>query len=298
MLRFHWRLPQGGEKAAACREYQASLSQTGAPVISRQAEFFRLAEDCGIDSLLTDFGWSKPDSILLATAVGMLTTRIKLIIAYRSGLICPTSFVQQLNTLSSLINGRFSLNIVAGHSPEEQRSYGDFLDHDQRYERTEEFLAVCRSYWLGNEPVNFTGNHYRIENGRLNAQFISDERDFPELYIAGSSPAARRLALSQGTCWMRLAEPPQKLAEESREVLDRGIEIGIRCSVVTRPTREEAIDAAHEIQKGAEPAFNDRAGEKGFVKHSDSISINSTYRSADTEWLTPTLWTGLVRSHG
>ena len=58
----------------------------------------------------------------------------------------PVTFVQQLNTLSNLIGGRFALNIVAGHSPEEQRSYGDFLDHDRRYDRTDEFLAVCRAF--------------------------------------------------------------------------------------------------------------------------------------------------------
>ena len=39
--------------------------------------------------------------------------------------LCPTSFVQQMGTLSSLIGGRYSLNIVAGHSPAEQRGYGD-----------------------------------------------------------------------------------------------------------------------------------------------------------------------------
>lgn len=297
-LRFHWRLPQGGEKPGASRAHQASLAETGLPDLEQQAEFCRTAEECGIDSLLTDFGWSKPDSILLAAALGMLTSRIKFIIAYRSGLICPTSFVQQLNTLSALINGRLSLNIVAGHSPEEQRYYGDFLPHDERYRRTEEFLEVCRRFWTGDQPVNFEGHHFRVENGRLNTPFVSDERRFPELYIAGSSEAARHLALSQGTCWMRLAEPPAKLAENVRELIDCGRKLGVRCSVVARPTRGEAVQAANEIRGGVNAKFNDRSGEKGFVSHSDSISINSTYRMADTEWLTPTLWTGLVRSHG
>ena len=297
-LRFHWRLPQGGEQPGASRAYQASLAGTGLPDIDRQAEFCRLAEECGIDSLLTDFGWSKPDSILLSASLGMLTSRIKFIIAYRSGLICPTSFVQQLNTLSALINGRFSLNIVAGHSPEEQRYYGDFLPHDERYQRTEEFLAVCRLYWQNNGPVNFKGIHYRVENGRLNTPFVSNDREFPELYIAGSSTAARALALAEGTCWMRLAEPPDSLAKDVGELLDAGREIGMRCSIVARPTRKEAIAAARELQDGADPKFNDRSKEKGFVHYSDSTSINATYRMADTEWLTPTLRTGLVRSHG
>jgi len=112
--------------------------ETGLPDLNAQIQFCRTAELCGIDSVLTDFGFSKPDPILLAAALGLATKKVKFIVAYRSGLLCPTVFVQQLNTLSALINGRFSLNIVVGNSPEEQRYYGDYLSHDERYSRTEE----------------------------------------------------------------------------------------------------------------------------------------------------------------
>ena len=108
----------------------------------------------GIDSLLTDFGWSKPDPILLAAALGLRTSRVGFIVAYRLGLMCPTTFVQQINTLSHLIDGRVSINVVAGHSPEEQGYYGDFLPHDERYARTEEFLAACNRFWSGDPQVN------------------------------------------------------------------------------------------------------------------------------------------------
>src|SRR5712672_1513487 len=100
MLRFHWRLPQGGERPGASRAHQASLAESGLPDLDAQIQFARAAEASGIDSLLTDFGWSKPDPILLAAAIGMATTRIRFIIAHRSGLTCPTAFVQQINTLS------------------------------------------------------------------------------------------------------------------------------------------------------------------------------------------------------
>jgi alkanesulfonate monooxygenase len=297
VLRFHWRLPQGGERAGASRGFQASLAQTGRPDLDQQARFCRAAERAGIDSLLTDFGWSKPDSILMSAALGLMTTKIKFIIAYRSGLICPTSFVQQLNTLSALIDGRFSLNIVAGHSPEEQRYYGDFLQHDERYERTEEFLAICRAFWRG-ETVDFSGKYLSVEKARLNTPFVSCERSFPELYIAGSSPWARRIALTQGTCWMRLAEPPSSIASGIAELQDKSKEAGVRCSVIARQTTAAAVEAARKLMDGAGPGFNDSLSERRFVSASDSVSINATYRAAETEWLTPTLWTGLVRSHG
>jgi alkanesulfonate monooxygenase len=228
----------------------------------------------------------------------MATENIKFIIAYRSGLIGPTSFVQQLNTLSTLIQGRFSLNIVAGHSPHEQRSYGDLLSHDERYERTEEFLAICHAFWRGEGEVNFSGKYYRVENGQLNTPFVSDERAFPELYIAGSSPPAQRLAVTQGSCWMRLADTPETLRLSVEPILVQGKEVGLRCSIIARATHEEAVRAAYSLVEGADVNFSDQEKEKDFIQKSDSVGFTATYRLAETEWVTPYLWTGLVRSHG
>jgi alkanesulfonate monooxygenase len=298
MLRFHWRLPQGGERPEATRAFQASLAETGLPDLDAQIQFCRAAEQIGIDSLLIDFGWSKPDPILLAAALGLATDKIKFIIAHRSGLACPTAFVQQINTLSTLINGRFSLNIVAGHSPREQRGYGDLLTHDERYQRTEEFLAICHEYWRNQHEVNFHGKYYNVENGRLNTPFVSPERRFPELYIAGNSPAAQRLSITQGSCWMQLPDTPEKLAFRSREVLQQGKEVGLRCSIIARPTHAEAVSAAHALAAAHGNQFDDRGIESDFVKRSDSVCFNNLFELAETEWLTPYLWTGAVRTHG
>ena len=109
--------------------------------------FARHAEEAGIDSVLISFSRYEPDPFLVSCALGQATKKLKFIIAYRSGLMQPTTFVQQINTLSGLIGGRLSLNIVAGSSTLEQHGYGDFLAHDERYARAEEFLAVCHAFW-------------------------------------------------------------------------------------------------------------------------------------------------------
>jgi alkanesulfonate monooxygenase len=266
---------------------------TGLPDLEAQTQFCRRAEENGIDSLLIDFGATKPDSILLAAALGMATEKIKLIVAYRSGLASPTAFVQQINTLSALIGGRFSLNIVAGHSPDEQRAYGDFLDHDERYARTDEFLAVCHAFWKGSAPVNFSGEYYHVENGTLNTPFVSGERKFPEIFIGGSSPPAQHLAIKHGTCWMRLADTPEKVRRDVQPVLAAGKEAGLRLSIVARRTRDEAVQAAYSLVAGV-----DQQSDAGFVKKSDSQSIASTYQIAGDDWLTSWLWAGAVRALG
>jgi alkanesulfonate monooxygenase len=298
MLRFHWRLPQGGERPNASRAYQSSLAESGRPDLDAQVAFSRAAEECGIDSLLIDFAWSKVDPILLAAALGMATSKVFFMIAHRSGLMSPTSFVQQLNTLSHLIGGRLSLNIVAGHSPDEQRGFGDRLSHDERYERTDEYLGICHAFWRDRRDVSFKGRYYDIEHGRLNTPFLSADRAFPEIYIGGNSPAAERLCLSQGSCWMRPVDLPGKVAAGVGPVLARGKDVGLRLSIVSRPTRSEAIDAAHAIAASAGTVFDDKRAEREFINRSDSQWMKEVDEMAGEEWLSPVLWTGAVRSHG
>jgi len=206
--------------------------------------------------------------------------------------------VQQLNTLSALLNGRLSLNIVAGHSPLEQRSYGDYLGHQERYARTEEFLAICRAFWRNDGPVNFDGSYYRIEDGELNTPFISPQRSFPELFIAGGSDEARNLAISQGTLWMRLADTPENLKMRIAPVLAANKEVGLRMSIIARGTREESWRAAERLVEGLDASSRDAEKEKRFMLKSDSVSIRETYALAENEWLDPWLWTGAVRTHG
>src|SRR5436305_13685123 len=147
-LRFHWSLSQVGDKFRGASE---TANMKGLLSLEAQVEFCRAAEQNGIDSLLMAFGFTRPDPTALSAALGMNTDRIKFMIACRPGVMSPTVFVQQINTISALTNGRVHINIVTGHSPHELRYYGDPLEHDQRYERTDEFLDVCRAFWRSEE---------------------------------------------------------------------------------------------------------------------------------------------------
>ena len=146
-LRIHWRLPYAGSDADRSRARLNESQNAALPDPDKQIAFARQAESLGIDSLLVDFGYDKADSLMLSAAIALKTERIKLSMASRCGLMSPAYFVQQLNTLSTLIDGRFSLNIVAGHSLAEQRFYGDYLSHDERYARTGEYLDICHAFW-------------------------------------------------------------------------------------------------------------------------------------------------------
>jgi len=298
-LTFHWRLPQGGDTGGgATRAMQVTRAETALPDLPAQLDFCHQAEQCGIDSVLVDLNVAKPDPIALATALAVRTQRVKFIIAARSGLLSPTLFVQQINTLSTLSNGRVSLNVVAGHSPAEQRAYGDFLPHDERYARTDEFLTICHGLWARAGGVTFSGQYFQTKDATLNTPFLSPDRTSPEIFVAGNSTESRGLARKWGTCWMRLGDTPARVAESAAPILSAGIAVGLRLSIISAPTREETMRSLAAVLEELDTSRGDRAVESTFVARSDSVSIKATYDLAASEWLTDYLWAGAVRSHG
>jgi alkanesulfonate monooxygenase len=206
----------------------------------------------------------------------------------------PTLFVQQVNTIAALTGGRVTLNIVAGHSPREQRSYGDLLSHDDRYERMEEFLAVCHAFWDRNGPVSFRGKYLTIEDGKLNTPFVGEGRTRPEIYLGGNSAQAREVASRRASCWVRFADTPERIRPHD---LPAGLELGLRLSVLVRPTREEAVRDARALLT-TRATSQHQATESAFVRGSDSVSMRETLELAAQEWLTPCLWAGAVPFFG
>src|SRR6185369_667351 len=257
-LKFHWMLPKGGEVALggtqtpreAARYRIESIASTSPAVrsdLTGWTQFARHAEAAGIDSVLISFSRYEPDPFLVACALGQAVEKLKFIIAYRSGLMQPTTFVQQMNTLSALVQGRVSFNIVAGSSTEAQRGYGDYLSHDERYARAEEFLAICNAFWRADGEVNFEGKHYRVEQAKLATPFVALDRKAPEIFVSGHSEQSERLVWSQGSCWLRVAEAPEKLAPIVARTRERGLGMCLRCCLLCRPTRDEAIEVAKSL---------------------------------------------------
>jgi alkanesulfonate monooxygenase len=299
-LRFHWRLPPGGERPDVLLPAATHPERAGLPDLEARTEFCRLAQACGIDSILTVFGHYVSDPMLLATALALRTERVKFMVAYRPGFLSPTLFVQQVNTLSVLADGRVNLNIVVGHSQKEQGYYGDALDHDARYDRAGEFLAVCQALWrLGGDGdgVNFEGRYFKIKDARLGTPFVARDRTAPEIFLGGGSPLAEEVATKYASCWLLLGDHPEKLRARVGRAVAAGIEVGLRFSVIAAPTRRQALEMASSLVEGAETNWV----EKAFVRGSDSVSMREAFaisKDADAAWLTPNLWSGAVPSHG
>jgi alkanesulfonate monooxygenase len=303
-LRFHWMLPKGGEVSLngpqtprEAANYRLASTRAGSPAprpdIPGWTHFGKHAEEAGIDSLLVSFSRYEPDPILVSSALGQTTTKLGFIAAYRSGLMKPTTFVQQVNTASAFMPGRLSINIVAGSSTAEQRGYGDYLAHDERYARAEEFLAVCHSFWRADGDVSFEGQYYQVEQGKLHTPFLASERSVPEIYISGHSEQAEQLARSKGTCLLRVADTVANLKLAVARMRELGLEVCLRMCIICRPTRQQAIDVAESLLPDSDLGQYERSVA---VKNDSQM-----YREAsqvEDKWLSPLLWKGFVRYYG
>jgi alkanesulfonate monooxygenase len=289
-LRFHWSLSAVGD---SFRRTLPVERQSGTVLFDQYAEFCQIAERNGIESLLMAIGCSRPDPTLLSAALACSASRIKFMVACRSGLISPAYFVQQVNSLASLTDGRVHVNMVLGHTPHELRQYGDFLSHEERVRRTDEFLSICHAYWNAGGGVDFEGTYYRIVAGRIRTPFRSPGRTRPEIFIGGSSEDVTHLAARHADCLWRFPDTLESL-RRTKLCLDR-VELGILVSLIARPTHKEAWDQAEAMVQGLGESA---AGtQRRFIEASDSVGFRAVYHravSSHNHAGDACLWTGAV----
>ncbi|WP_298374352.1 FMNH2-dependent alkanesulfonate monooxygenase [uncultured Bradyrhizobium sp.] len=208
------------------------------------------ADQLGYYGVLLPTGRSCEDSWVVASAVAPWTERLRYLVAVRPGLQSPSVAARMTATLDRLSNGRLLINVVTGGDPIENKGDGIFLDHDERYAVTREFLNVY-SDLLAGKTVNVEGQHIRIEDGRLLFNPVQSPR--PPLYFGGSSDAGIDVAVDTVDKYLTWGEPPAQVAEKIAKVKavaaqrGRKLSFGIRLHVIVRETNAEAWKAADEL---------------------------------------------------
>ncbi len=92
--------------------------------------------------------WPTHDPVVLHSALAAATKHLGLAATVSTGPHHPYQVVRQLSTLDYLTGGRIGWNIVTGHLRGEHRAFGlPEMGHDQRYDRAEEYMALCYALW-------------------------------------------------------------------------------------------------------------------------------------------------------
>jgi alkanesulfonate monooxygenase len=210
------------------------------------------ADSLGFDGVLIPTGSSCEDPWITAASLIHSTKRLKFLVAVRPGLMSPTLAARMAATFDRISGGRLLINVVAGGDPVELAGDGLFLDHDTRYELTDEFLDIWRRELAG-ETVDRSGKHLTVRGGRV--LYPAIQKPYPPLWFGGSSPAAQEVAADHCDVYLTWGEPPheveEKIAQVRRLAASRGrsLRFGIRLHVIVRETDEEAWKAADDLIK-------------------------------------------------
>ncbi|MGG3683573.1 dimethylsulfone monooxygenase SfnG [Aeribacillus composti] len=218
--------------------------------------YAQIAEENGFDYVLlqtrffASYGAEKQlEAAALASALAASTKKLNIITAVLPGLWHPGVIAKIISTIDHISNGRASINIVSGWFKNEFIGYGEpWLDHDERYRRSEEFIQVLRDLWT-KETTTFKGDFYRINEAPLKPKPIK----IPKIFQGGNSKAAREMAGRVSDVYFMNGNSLENLKKQIDHVKSlaesngRNIQFGVNGFVIVRDTEEEAKQVLKDI---------------------------------------------------
>ncbi|GIF12155.1 LLM class flavin-dependent oxidoreductase [Actinoplanes teichomyceticus] len=297
----HWFLPTTGDSRSIVgvddrggRSTHTDGAALREPDIDYLVDVARAAERNGFSGVLTPTGTWCEDAWLTTAAIARETSTLRFLVAFRPGSLSPTLAAQMAATFQRLSRGRLMLNIVTGSDAAEQRRFGDWLDKDSRYARTDEFLTVLRGAWQG--PFDFQGEHYRVAGAFAPRRF-----DPPPVYFGGSSEPALTVAARHADVYLTWGEPPAAVAEKIAAVRKRAdeagrpVRFGIRLHVITRDTAAAAWAQAHAMLDALTPEQIEKA--QSSLRAAESVGQQRMLAlhggTRDGLEIYPNLWAGV-----
>ena len=227
--------------------------RTEGPVIDPDytRRFARAHEDAGFDRILIGYGSGFPEGSQVAAHAVAHTERLSVLIAHRPGFVAPTLAARQFATLDQFSGGRVAVHTITGGSDAEQRRDGDYLNHDERYERTDEYLGILRQTWTSEEPFSHEGKYYKFEDHYADVKPLTP---IP-LYFGGSSAAAYRVGGRHADTFALWGEPLAETAEQIASVRAAAVAAGrtelpgisVSFRPILGPTEELAWERAEQI---------------------------------------------------
>lgn len=216
------------------------------------------AEQVGFDYALTQVRYlasygadAQHESVSFSLGLLSATERLRVIAAVHPGQWPPHILAKLTATAQELHGGRLALNVVSGWFKDEYTRLGlDWLDHEERYRRAEEFIEVLQGLW-GEDPFTFRGDFYRTRD----VVFRPSPRHTPEVFQGGNSGSAREMAGRLSDVYFMNGNTIEGVREQVVDVRSRAatygrqdaVRFGLNGFAVVRDTEEEAVAVVEEI---------------------------------------------------
>ncbi|MDZ8140813.1 MAG: FMNH2-dependent alkanesulfonate monooxygenase [Nostoc sp. DedQUE04] len=288
-----WFIPTHGDG-----RYLATATGGRAVSFPYLRQIAQAVDDLGYTGALLPTGRSCEDAWIVASTLVSLTRQMHFLVAIRPGLVSPGVAARMAATFDRLSGGRLLINVVTGGDPVELAGDGLHLDHDRRYELTDEFLTVWRAIASG-EQANLQGDYLNIQDGKL--LFPPVQKPYPPLWFGGSSPVAQKIAAKHVDVYLTWGEPPAQVAEKIAavrrlaEIQGRTLRFGIRLHVIVRETESEAWDAANDLIKYVDDEAIAKA-QKAYARM-DSVGQQRMtqlhHGNREALEISPNLWAGV-----
>ncbi len=228
--------------------------------------FAQAHEKADFDRVLVGYTSTSAEGFAVTGYAAAHTERLSYLIAHRPGFVAPTLTARAAATLDHVTNGRIALHIITGGSDAEQTRDGDWLDHDTRYRRTDEYLTVLRRMRTAPEPFDHEGEFYRF------ARAFSEVKPLRPggipLYFGGASGAAAGVAAKHCDVYAVWGEPLAAVKQRIADIHEQAAAFGRRprISVSLRPImapegpgiRPQAVGARRLVEFSREAEVHDK----------------------------------------
>lgn len=224
-------------------------------------ELAKIAEEVGFEYGLTQvrlmgsYGAEyQHDSMMFSAAILSATRRMKIISAVLPGIFHPIVVAKQGATADQIFNGRWSIHIASGWNRAEFEAVGEpFLEHDERYARSREFVEILRGAWT-QDRFSYDGKYWQIKDFTLRPKPLAlPDRKTPDIFQGGNSIAAQEMAsvvsdwyfMNGGT----IDNHQRQIRNVSSMAARRGrkVRFGVNGFVIARETEKEAQEELERI---------------------------------------------------
>jgi dimethylsulfone monooxygenase len=253
-MRFGYWLPVFGGWLRNVDDEQMAATWDYVKTLARQSEKWGYDLTLIAELNLNDIKGTRAPSLdawSTAASLAAVTSTLELMVAVRPTFHEPALLAKQAANIDHISGGRLSLNVVSSWWADEARQYGVQFDlHDQRYARTQEWLAVVDGLWR--EPqFSFAGRYYTIQDAILEPKPVTRPR--PTIYAGGESEAARNLIASQADAYVMHGDDPDRIGRRVQDMSARRARTGgspLRYGVAGYTiVRDSDAEAARELAR-------------------------------------------------